>query len=333
MKRFSAAILVLIMIPAVCISGVSETVQFPAGPVIGIAWRADTGSEFFTNVCRAIEAAGGNWVMLDQVFLPDLGYDQNGKLTEGVDETGALDDTASKYIRCNTWHGSNAREAVGNVSAVIFTGGEDISPSLYYQPERWHGIEEEKDFNAERDVSDYLTMTYCLDHDIPVVGFCRGMQMLGVISGAEVIQDIPAYFEAQGLEYHYIHRNRKETPESYRDYSPHTVQLSKGSIAYEIFGTETISGCPSWHHQALKNTANTRLAVTGTTDTDGIPMIEVIERTDKTLAIGFQFHPEAAVVKNLDSAENRGDYLDYGQALHVFTWLLEETAEPAENAA
>jgi putative glutamine amidotransferase len=41
-------------------------------------------------------------------------------------------------------------------------------------------------------------MAYCLDNDIPVMGFCRGMQMLGVISGAEVIQDIPTYFEQQG---------------------------------------------------------------------------------------------------------------------------------------
>ena len=130
--------------------------------------------------------------MLDQVTSPDLSYDDGGRLTAGVDALGALDGTAAKYVRTNTWHGSNAGEAVGAVNIVLFTGGEDISSTLFYAPEPWHGIVEEIDYNAERDVSDYLTMTYCLDNDIPVMGFCRGMQMHSVVSGAEVIQDVPA---------------------------------------------------------------------------------------------------------------------------------------------
>lgn len=111
-----------------------EMEMVTGGPVIGIAWRADTDSEFFTNVCRAIEAAGGQWVLLGHVMLPDLTY-EDGQLVEGIAETGGVDDRAAKYTRCNTWHGSNAAEAVGSVSAVIFTGGEDISPSLYYRPQ------------------------------------------------------------------------------------------------------------------------------------------------------------------------------------------------------
>lgn len=81
-----------------------------------------------------------------------------------------------------TWHDSNTADAIGNISFVLFTGGEDISPALFYSPESWPGIVEEIDYNAERDVSDFLTMTYCLDHDIPLMGFCRGMQMLSEVS-------------------------------------------------------------------------------------------------------------------------------------------------------
>ena len=292
--------------------------------VIGIAWRADTDSEFFTNICRAVEAAGGRWVMLDQVFSPDLTYNDMGRLMTGVAETGALDETGAKYVRCNTWQGSNAGESVGSVSAVLFTGGEDISPTLYYTPEVWHGIEAERDYNAERDVSDYLTMTYCLDHDIPVMGFCRGMQMLSVVSGGEVIQDIPTYFTDQSLEYHYEHRNEKAAPDSYRDYAPHAVTVAEGSRLYDMAGTSTLSGCPSWHHQAVKSVDNTRLTVTGYTDTNGIPMIEAVERTDKTFAVGLQFHPEAALVKHLDKAGNEADYMDYDTALSIFRYLVEE---------
>lgn len=289
--------------------------------VVGIAWRKDEDSEFYTNICKAVEEAGATWVKLDQVKCADLSYNGEGMLTAGVDDTGALDEISAKYIRNNTWYDSNAENAVGDVDIVLFTGGEDISPTLYYTPEEWHGIEEEKDYNAERDVSDYLTMSYCLDNDIPLMGFCRGMQMLSVISGAEVIQDIPTYFDELDLEYDYKHRNQKETPDSYRDYAPHEVVVEKNSLLYDIVGTELLKGCPSWHHQAVKNVDNTRLAVTGYTQTNGINIIEAVERTDKTFAVGLQFHPEAAVVKNLENFENKNDFMNYDTALSVFQWI------------
>lgn len=322
MKKIFALLLGFTLLLSVC--GVSLA-QSTEKNVIGIAWRADTDSEFFTNVCRAVEAAGGEWVMLDQVLSSDLDYDEAGRLTSGKTEIGMLDETAAKYVKCNRWYGSNAAEAVGNVSIVLFTGGEDISPALYYTPEKWHGIEAEIDYNAERDVSDYLTMAYCLDNDIPLMGFCRGAQMLGVISGGEVIQDIPVWFENQSIEYDYTHRNQKATPESYRDYASHDVQVAKRSWLFDIVGTDTLSGCPSWHHQAVKNVDNTRLTVTGYTETNGIPMIEAFERTDKAFAVGLQFHPEAALVKNLDDAANKGDYMNYETALSIFRYIVNQS--------
>ena len=331
MKKTVGMLLIFAVLMSVFSFSTAEVVDFPGTPVVGIAWRADTDSEFFTNICRAVEEAGGTWVMLDQVCSSDLDYDEAGRLTEGVAELGCLDEDAAKLVRCNSWHGSNAAEAVGAVSIVLFTGGEDISSTLFYAPEPWHGIVAEIDYNAERDVSDYLTMAYCLDNDIPVMGFCRGMQMLSVISGAEMIQDIPAYFAENGLEYGYEHRNQKATPDSYRDYAPHAVQVAEDSLLYGIVGETELVGCPSWHHQAVKNVDNTRLAVTGYTETAGVRMIEAVERTDKTFAVGLQFHPEAALVKNLDDAANKGDYMDYDTALNIFRYIVE--ALPALEAA
>lgn len=321
-KTLCAMLAVMLSLTALLGAAAAEVVDFPGAPVVGIAWRADTDSEFFTNICRAVEEAGGTWIMLDQVCSADLAYDESGKLTEGVAPLGCLDEAAGKLVRCNTWHGSNAVEAVGNVNIVLFTGGEDISSSLFYDPEPWHGIVEEIDYNPERDVSDYLTMSYCLDCDIPVMGFCRGMQMLSVISGAEMMQDVPAFFAENGLEYGYEHRNQKATPDSYRDYAPHEVQVAEGSRLYDIVGTQTLAGCPSWHHQAVKSVEDTRLAVVGVTETNGVQMIEAVERTDKTFAVGLQFHPEAALVKHLDGAENAGDFMDYDTALSVFRYVV-----------
>ena len=325
MKKIASLVLALLLALTAFSAAFAEGTAFPEKPVIGIAWRADTDSEFFTNVCRAVEAAGGEWVMLNQVFSADLSYDEEGRLTEGKTEIGMLDETAAKYVKCNGWHGSNAAEAVGNVSIVLFTGGEDISPTLYYTPEEWHGIEAEIDYNAERDVSDYLTMAYCLDCDIPLVGFCRGTQMLGVISGGEMIQDIPTWFENQGIAYDYTHRNQKATPESYRDYASHIVEIEQGSYLYDMIGALSLSGCASWHHQAIRNVDNTRLAVTGYTETNGVKMIEAVERTDKTFAVGLQFHPEAALVKYLDGAANKYDYMGYETALSVFRYIVDQS--------
>ena len=333
MKKAVALMIVAVMMFASFGTAHAEAVPLPGTPVIGIAWRADTDSEFFTNICKAVEAAGASWVMLDQVQSADLDYDTDGRLTQGVTALGSLDEAAAKRVRVNTWHDSNAGSAVGTVSTVLFTGGEDVSPTLYYDPELWHGNVAEIDYNAERDVSDYLTMTYCLDHDIPVMGFCRGMQMLSVVSGAEVIQDVPAYFAELGLEYNDEHNNRKASPDSYRDYAPHDIRVVPDSFLYEMTGTEMLTGCPSWHHQAVKSVENTRLVVTGYTETDGIRMIEAVERTDKAFAVGLQFHPEAALVKHLENAENQGDYMDYDTALSIFRWVVQQGWLAQENAA
>ena len=318
----------------------AEIIDFPIptsggtgdGPVIGIAWRADPESEFYTNMYKAIEEAGGRWVMLDQVKTADLAYDEAGKLTEGVEEIGMLTADAAEKIKQNTWHGSNVEEAMKDVSFVIVTGGEDVSPNLFAVPEEWHHIEAEIDYNAERDVSDYLTLSYCLDNDIPCMGVCRGSQMLSVVSGAEVIQDIPVYFAEQNVEYKFEHRNEKATPESYRDYAPHEVTVEPGSILNQMTGKDTLTGCPSWHHQAVRSVSDP-LAVTGYMDTNGIQIIEAVQRMDKTCAIGIQFHPEAAIVKRLEGVENADNYMDMETALSIFQWIVQEGYLAQDEAA
>lgn len=148
-----------------------------------------------------------------------------------------------------------------------------------------------------------------------------------------MIQDIPAFFAEQGKSYKFEHRNEKATPSSYRDYAPHSVQVAKDSLLYGIVERDTISGCPSWHHQAIKNVDNTRLLITGYTNTNGIQMVEAMERKDKTFAIGVQFHPEAALVKHLTHAKNERNFMDYDTALSFFKRIVRESERAAAKAA
>lgn len=296
---------------------------------IAIAWRADTDNDFCTNIVEAFREAGVEVTVLPQVKAGYLDYDGSVLSTACIDAEGIgyLSNASGALVRSQLYDDSNAADVLKDVDGVVFTGGEDISPTLLAEPQDWHHIEAEIDYNAARDVSDFLTMTYCLDHDIPLIGFCRGAQLLGVVSGATIIQDIPTWFAAQGLPYHYEHRREKAEGETYRDYTPHNVTLTDGSLLARYFGTTTLTGCPSWHHQALLSTEGTPLRITATTAVSGIDMIEGIERTDKECAIGIQFHPEAAIVKHIGMGQNNANaslFMTYDAAMPIFRAFIGE---------
>ena len=279
-------------------------------PRIGVAWRSDQEAETYVAVCEAIEEAGGTPVKLEQVLSPDFEY-QDNMLVGCKDTEGALTAEAAKFVRCNTWQGSNVEEVMDGVAAVVFPGGEDISPSLYYESQE---AEAPEGFSAERDVSDFLLMSYCLENDIPVLSICRGMQVLAVVSGAEMIQDLPTYMESLGADYHYEHRNEPEEEGGYRDFAFHDAYVTdEESLLYRVVGQKEIKDAPHWHHQAVKSVEGTRLAAVAFTDTEGVKIIEAIERPDKTFVLGLQFHPEILVVRGMDES-----------ALAYFTAIVEE---------
>lgn len=149
--------------------------------------------------------------------------------------------------------------------------------------------------------------------------------MLSVVSGAEIIQDIPTWFASQGKEYENEHKQLADA-DGHRDFAPNDVHVEKDSILYSIVQKDELEGCPCWHHQMVSNVDGTRLVVTARSTTEGVDTIEAVERTDKTYAIGVQFHPEISIQKKLDNEANAQDYLDYDTALLLFKRLQEEGA-------
>ena len=286
--------------------------------VIGIAWREGLTGSSYVGTYNAIEAIGAKPVLLGQVRSTDLSY-TDGKIDSiHLDENEILLLDDANNIKLYTHSHSNAADVMQDIDAVVFTGGEDISPTLFATPEPWHGIEAEKDFNTTRDVSDYLLLSYCIDNDIPTLCICRGAQMLGVVAGAPLIQDIPTYYAGLGIDYNYIHRYNKSNPDAAKEYISHpSVVTRKNSLFYDIIKADTLHGCPSWHHQAIGDLSNTSAVVTATTISQGVEIVEVLEIPDKEFIVGVQFHPEYVMAKE----DSEGKYMDKATTLRFFEAL------------
>jgi len=289
---------------------------------IGLAWQLSESN--YDRVIRSIKAAGAVPVVLDQM-RPD-GFDYEGDVIENkyLDDNGILLQSYADEIKKNTYKGTDIAQKMQDVDAVVFLGGGDVCPTLFANPEPWHGIEEERNYNATRDISEFITMAYCLDNDIPVLGLCRGMQLLGVVSGAPLIQDLGTYYATNGKKDHGLHRAISDV-DGNRHYTPHTVTVvDTSSLLYSIVGSDVIYNVPSFHHQAVGSVKGTPLKVTAITSFDSIDVIEAIERTDKTFALGVQFHPEEAVRKELDNDADAYRFMSADEGLDYFRALIKQ---------
>ena len=168
---------------------------------IGIAWRGDSTSISYTSALQSVREAGGVPVPLPLLKSPFMEYEGDEMLAQYTDEHGIVLQEYANKVKNNPFAGQDIASLLATLDGLVFTGGADISPTFYKTPEPWHGIEAEGNCDGRRDVSDYILMRWCLDQEptLPVLCICRGMQMLGVVSGAQMIQDLRNYFEERGM--------------------------------------------------------------------------------------------------------------------------------------
>lgn len=317
MKRYVLSIFVLCL---VAISGCTVDKR----PVVGIAWREGLTGSSYVGTYLALEAIGARPVLLGQVQSSALTYTDSKIDPAHIDSLDYLSEADAARVKQGSHLASNAEEVMRGIDAVVLTGGEDISPTLFRNPQPWHGIEAERDYNPTRDVSDYLLLQYCIEKDIPTLCICRGAQMLGVVSGAPLIQDIPTLYASMGQTYNYMHRYDKSDPDAEKDYVAHAVEITgEESLIGSIMKRKTIEKTPSWHHQAIGSLEGTNLVMTGRSVANGIEIAEVIERTDKKFIIGVQYHPEVVISKAAKGDEGLSKYMDQSSALLVFEALKE----------
>lgn len=161
--------------------------------------------------------------------------------------------------------------------AILFAGGNDPDPALY--GEKSHPTV--TDQSVLRDTVELRWMRWSLVDDKPVMGICRGMDMLNIALGGSLYQDIAAM-----LPYASDH-NHSVTVKGL-DYVAHLLRLEPESRFAQIVGVKTL-GTNTHHHQATKKLGKGLRVVAWSED--GI--IEAIELSDKPFVIGVQSHPES----------------------------------------
>lgn len=179
----------------------------------------------------------------------------------------------------NTKDSAALSQAIALVDVVMLVGGEDIDPAYF------HAVPSPKlgSVNSQRDTFEYRVLDEALGQHKPIVGICRGMQVINVYFGGTLYQDLPSEYPGKLLSHK--ERNRKAEP-------VHGMLVEKESFLYRALNTDSL-GVNSNHHQAIKEVAE-GFVVTGKSP-DGV--IEAIEAKDYP-CVAWQFHPECLAVKN-----------------------------------
>ena len=159
------------------------------------------------------------------------------------------------------------------VDALILTGGAgDVNPVLYGE-EPHH---ETGPIQDERDAYELALARAAVEHGIPTLGICRGMEVLNVVYGGSIEQHLP---DVLGHEEH------RHTPGTYAD---HEVRLAHGSLAARAAGSES-TPVKSHHHQGIKEVGS-GLEVTGWAAEDDA--VEALEDPSCPFVLGVLWHPE-----------------------------------------
>jgi len=164
------------------------------------------------------------------------------------------------------------------IDGLLLTGGADVDPARYGEARHPSG----EDAEAGRDEFEIALARLAVERDVPVLGLCRGVQVLNVAFGGSLVQDIPT--QTPGALAHAV----ADTPIT----CAHEVWVSKGSRLWQALQERLNEGdaCEvnSRHHQAVGRVAEGFEA--SATAPDGL--VEAIERPELRFCIGVQWHPE-----------------------------------------
>ncbi len=227
-------------------------------PVIGITGNfGEKGCELAQAYYQSVLRAGGVPLVIPPYEVTSC---------EGDDHTPLFADPVQETLS----------RTLDSVDALLLSGGGDINPLLTGEEPipSLHGI------CPERDAQEMRLVRHAYHRQIPMLGICRGIQMLSAALGGKNFQDI--YTQCEG------HRMLKHSQDMRRDAVSHRVTVSAGSLLHSIVGTDSLA-VNSFHHQAVSEPGSLLHAVAWSSD----GVIEAVESSEFKPILGVQWHPEA----------------------------------------
>ncbi len=228
-------------------------------------------------------------------------------------------DSSIILIDLNNLKPLEAIQELHSCAGLVLTGGGDIDPALY----NFVGNKEDcRDIDRNRDMLEKAMIDEALKLKMPILGICRGEQMLNIVMGGALITDIPSFIKSEyPVKKPITDRESATTDETVAmdlgskkeglvevvhqsdDYLHcyHTVRLDSKSLLRSIIGFDT-GFVTSNHHQAVQRLGN-GLKKNAQSSDSIIEGIEWNDAKDKSFMVGVQWHPERMDTSNAFSGK------------------------------
>lgn len=185
------------------------------------------------------------------------------------------------------------KRKVEGADGVIFAGGNDFDPEIYGGD---RSLVEE--YSREDDEKSLAILDYAIGLEKPILGICRGMQLINIYYGGSLYDDLEKQFSKE-----IIHRGSDKT------LTYHEINISEGTSLSKILRSDRIE-VNSYHHEGIKDLAE-GLSVSATSD-DGL--IEAIENPYYPYMVGVQWHPELSYENDKFSKKIFKDFIKHSNA-------------------
>ncbi|MFI4991514.1 MAG: gamma-glutamyl-gamma-aminobutyrate hydrolase family protein [Solirubrobacterales bacterium] len=215
-------------------------------------------------LCTALERA--QWSVWDQpaVLLPR-------NYVDAVQRAGGL----ALLLAPDPQLVEQPGELLAMLDGLLLAGGADIDPATYGQQPH----PQTQETVPERDAFEIALTRGAIERDVPVLGICRGMQLINVALGGSLTQHLPD---------HLGHEGHRKVIGSFEG-SDHDVEVLAGTLAMRVIGAPT-HGTKSHHHQGVDRVGE-GLRVSAVAAADGL--VEAVELPERSFVLGVQWHPEA----------------------------------------
>ena len=229
----------------------------------------DTKNSFHLNELNAIN--GKSYNMKIGLTFTEARYENYPEWIKGNDDSIEIVELHwDKHNLSEVW------DLVENCDGIVLTGGIDVHPK-FYDNERLQFPNGDGTFNEVRDEFEMHVFETALNLNIPVLGICRGLQLINVALGGDLIQDL----EEAGKK---NHRRMNEVDDE------HTVSVSANTLLYQIVGTNSgeVNGA---HHQAIGRLSD-ELISTAVSPDGVIEAVEWKQKEGETWMLAVQWHHE-----------------------------------------